>query len=108
MILITGPKGDRRVEPGVAYRLGEGERVVGNTKILQPDKLDNMATDATIGVGDLIHAVTRATGFKEWWYKVHGGGCLPCQKRQAALNYLQFKGPQWVHDWVENQKEKGK
>lgn len=105
MIIITGPNGDRRVESGKPYRLGPGERVSGSTKDMRLDVLDHIGNDTKTGVGDLVNAVTTATGFKRWWIKHHKGSCLPCQKRQAALNYFQFKGPQWVHDWVEEKHE---
>ena len=105
MIIITGPKGDRHVKAGKPYRLEPGERVSGSTMEQQRDQLDNIGNELKTGVGDLVNAVTTATGFKKWWIKHHKGSCLPCQKRQAALNYFQFKGLQWVHDWVEEKQE---
>ena len=105
MIIITGPKGDRYVESGQPYRLQLGERVSGSTRDQKLDQLDHIGNDLKTGVGDLVHAVTTAVGFRKWWIKHHKGSCLPCQKRQAALNYFSFKGPQWVHDWVEEKQE---
>ena len=105
MIIITGPNGDRHVETGKPYRLGSGEHVAGSTKDVKLDQLDHIGNSTKTSVGDLVHAVTTAIGFKQWWIKHNKGSCLPCQKRQAALNYFSFRGPQWVHDWVEGKQE---
>ena len=82
-----------------------GESVTGSTRDQYLDQLDHIGNDLKTDVGDLVNAVTTATGFKRWWIKRYKGSCLPCQKRQAALNYFQFKGPQWVHDWIEEKQE---
>jgi len=108
MIIITGPKGKRKVAAGEPYTLEPGEMVTGMTRDVKLDKFDHIADDTKVGVGDLINAATTATGFKKWWNAQHRGQCLPCKKRQAALNYFEFKGPQWIHDWVESKKDEVK
>ena len=105
-IFISGPNGNRSVPLGEVYRLEPGEKVTGSKREIRLDKIDHISEDTMVGTGDLIHALTTATGFKEWWRKHNKGSCLPCKRRQAALNYFEFKGPQWVHDWVESKKEK--
>ena len=105
MINITGPKGDRQVKEGKPFRLAEGESVVGSTQERRRDVLDTIGQAKRIGVGDLLTRVTTETGFKRWWQQTHKGQCMKCQRREAALNYFQFKGPEWLHDWVEGPKK---
>ncbi len=105
MILIKGPNGTREVPDGLPYRLEVGESITGVRREQRLDKLDHIAADTKTGAGDLINALTTATGFKQWYNKAHRGECMPCARRQAALNYFQFKGPQWMHDWIESKKE---
>jgi len=104
MIYISGPEGNRQVPNNTRFILKPGEKITGSSREFKLDRMDNISNDTSIGVGDLVHAVTAATGFKEWWRKYNRGSCLPCKRRQAALNYFQFKGAQWVHDWVESKK----
>ncbi len=105
MIIIKGPKGTREVRDGLPYRLNEGEAITAIRREKRLDTFDHIADSEKTGVGDLINAVTTATGFKQWYNKAHRGKCMPCERRQAALNYFKFKGPQWVHDWIESKKE---
>ena len=91
----------------VPYRLAPDERVIGSAKEIQRDKFDRLAREHTVGVGDLMASLTGSTGFKAWWKKLHKGECLPCKKRQAALNYLTFQGPEWLTAWVKEHKDKG-
>ena len=104
-IIISGPKGDRRVPAGKPFKLEAGERVSGSTRDDRLDVLDHIGNQKKVGVGDLLNRLTTETGFKRWWTKYNKGQCMPCQRRQAALNYFQFKGPGWLHDWVEGNQE---
>ena len=105
-IIISGPKGDRHVAAGKPYKLEPGERVSGSTKEQRLDVLDHIGSHKQVGVGDLLNRITTETGFKRWWQTANKGKCMPCQRRQAALNYFKFKGPDWLHDWVEGTKPK--
>ena len=107
MIYITGPQGNRQVLSGVPYKLGPGEQITGGTVNERDNALDIAVKGTRTGVGDLINAVTKSTGFKSWWKKLHKGECLPCKKRQATLNYLKFQGPEWLSNWVKEHKDKG-
>ncbi len=110
MIVIKNAKGDTRtVADGIGYRLEEGENIVpGGIKEKRIDKIDTIATDNKMGVGDLVNYITTRTGFKKWWNWMHRRNCLPCQKRQAALNYIKIKGPEWVVKELAKLKKEGK
>lgn len=104
-ITLTGPNGDRHVPDGKPYQLAKGERVTGSTKETRLDVLDHIGKKQKTGVGDLLNRITTETGFKHWWRKYNRGQCMPCQRRQAALNYFKFRGPDWLHNWVEGTQE---
>ena len=97
------------VADGVGYRLAPGESIVpGGIRETHADKIDIIAKDNMVGVGDLVDYITTRSGFKKWWNWMHRGDCLPCQKRKATLNYIKIKGPQWVAEELAKLKEKGK
>ena len=110
MIVVKNAKGETRmVADGIAYRLEPGESIVpGGIREKHADKIDIIAKDNMIGVGDLVDYITTRSRFKQWWNWMHKGDCLPCQKRQATLNYIKFKGPKWVADELAKMKAKGK
>lgn len=100
VIILKGPTGTRFVNSGERYILGPGEKIIGSARVDDSATIEELAAPAKIGAGDLIVAVTTSIGFKAWWDKKHNGDCLPCKKRQATANYLQFKGPEWLTQWV--------
>ncbi len=111
LIILRGPEGVRFVEQGKPYRLLPGESPIGTTILFNKDPVPHTHTpeeqilDDTqekIGAGDVLAKVFKETGFTEWWNKNHKGDCLPCKKRQAVANYLQFKGPKWLSEWVKD------
>ena len=101
MILIRQTDGNiRRQEERVPYSLLPGEVIVGSERELETHQLQGWANTNSVGVGDLIAAVTKTTGFKDWWNAKHKGLCLPCKRNQAVANYIKLKGPRWLKTWV--------
>ncbi len=106
MIIIDGPNGRRLVPENTPYRLSPGERIAGSTKLAPTEtELEKFAEENKVGMGDLVAKVLDDVGFKEWWDKKHGGECAPCKQRQATLNYIKFKGPEWLSRWVKGESE---
>jgi len=110
MILIRQTDGNiRKQEERVSYYLLPGEVIVGSERELEINQqlqqethqLQEWADTNSVGVGDLIAAVTKTTGFQDWWNAKHKGQCIPCKRRQAVYNYVQFAGPNWLKKWVE-------
>ena len=100
MIKLINEEGTiRLVEEGKSYRLEPGERVMrGGVPGLS--ELDKIAQENRIPVGDMIAKLFDTVGFKDYWNEKHGGECAPCKQRQATLNYIKFRGPKWLSEWV--------
>ena len=105
LVILNGPNGVRLV-PCSGFRFLPGEKVIGSATLFNKARIEQMEVPPTqpepIGVGDLAHKILTTSGFKSWWDKYHKGACLPCKQRQAYMNYLTFKGPEWLSKWVKD------
>lgn len=107
MVILKGPEGVRLVPCNKTYRLLPNENIVGSATLFDKAKHEEQSEIEKLGItglGDAAAAIIKTTGFKDWFNKMHGGECLPCKQRQAALNYFQFKGPKWLSKWVNKSK----
>jgi len=67
--------------------------------------IDSLTDEHKIALGNTAAKILKTIGFKAWWDKKHGGSCRKCQERQAIMNYLKFKGPNWLKNWVDTEEE---
>lgn len=105
MILLVGPKGQRIIPENTEYRLLPGEVNMGSANGMEDwTELKELANDNKVGLGQLVSKVFESTGFKKWYFEKHGGDCLACHKRQYVLDYIRFKSPKWLSDWVKGMK----
>lgn len=103
MILIqnTETNEEKTIKPGESFR--------PPWKVMRsiPTPVSFKETDPNlIKLGDLGAKILQTTGFKDFWDRTHGGDCKPCQERQGLANYVEFKGPKWLSDWIEDVKLK--
>ena len=86
-IILEGPQGRREVISGVAYRLLPGEKIIGVSNLgpvaNDNKKLQDLAKEQGIGVGDLVAKLTKAFGIKP---------CSGCEQRRRVLNQLRIDG----------------
>lgn len=86
-IILEGPQGRREVISGVAYKLLPGEKIVGVAELglatNDNKKLQDLAKEQGVGVGDLVAKLTKAFGIKP---------CSGCEQRRQVLNRLRIDG----------------
>ncbi len=84
-IILEGPQGRRLVDAGVSYKLLPGEKIIGIDRAAGKEderkKLEVMAKEQGIGVGDLIAKLTKTFGIKP---------CSSCEQRRKVLNKLRI------------------
>lgn len=95
-IILEGPLGKREVEANVPYRLLPGEKIIGSNRgvLLSRDsqRLETLAKEKGIGVGDLVAKLTKTFGIKP---------CSKCEQRRQVLNRLRVDGWKISLDKVE-------
>ena len=84
-IILEGPQGRRLVEGGVPYKLLSGEKIIDIDRAAgiedERKKLEVMAKEQGVGVGDLIAKLTKTFGIKP---------CSSCEQRRKVLNKLRI------------------
>ena len=87
VIILEGPQGRRSVPSGVRYTLLPDEKIVGSETqgAINEDngKLQELANQQGMGVGDLVAKLTKVFGIKP---------CSSCEQRRKVLNRLRIDG----------------
>jgi len=92
-IILVKPDGSKReVEEGKSYKLQLGEVPFSGSRDVERDeenkRLEMIAKNKGIGVGDLVHKLTNILGIPH---------CAKCQERKLVMNKLRLNG--WKIDW---------